>query len=166
MGLRFGKIAAAAAAVGIAMSAGVALAHDDMGVVPNTPAAKAVVARHQNFKQLGGAFKAIFDELKKDAPDKAVIAANAQKMNTLASQEASWFPKGAGPEAGVKTGAKPVIWTDPQGFAAAIQKLQTETGKLQQVATAGDFAAIKAQVQATGGACKNCHDKFRVPDKD
>jgi cytochrome c556 len=166
MGFRFGKAAAAGVAVSLAMFAGAALAHDDMGPVPNTPAAKAVVARHQNFKQLGGAFKAIFDELKKDAPDKALISANAQKMNTLASQEASWFPKGSGPEAGVKTGAKPVIWTDPQGFAAAIQKLQSETGKLQQVAAAGDISAIKAQAQATGGACKNCHDKFRVPDKD
>lgn len=165
MGFRFGKAVAVGAAVSLAMFAGAAVAHDDMGPVPNTPAAKAVVARHQNFKQLGGAFKAIFDELKKDAPDKAVIAANAQKMNTLASQEASWFPKGTGAEAGVKTDAKPQIWSDPQGFAAAIQKLQTETGKLQQVATAGDFTAIKAQVQATGGACKNCHDKFRVPDK-
>jgi cytochrome c556 len=87
-------------------------------------------------------------------------------MNTLASQEASWFPKGTGPEAGVKTGAKSAIWTDPKGFAAAIQKLQAETGKLQQVASAGDLSAIKAQVQPTGGACKSCHDKFRVPDKN
>lgn len=164
MGSRFGRAAATAAAVGVAMFAGVALAHEDMGHVPDTPAAKAVVARHQNFKQLGGAFKSIFDELKKDAPDKAVISASAQKMNTLAGQEASWFLEGTGAEAGVKTGAKPEIWSDPKGFAAAVQKLQTETGKLQQVASAGELAAIKAQVQATGGACKTCHDKFRVPD--
>ncbi|HKR87510.1 MAG TPA: cytochrome c [Phenylobacterium sp.] len=164
MGFRFGR--AAAVAAGVAMIAGAALAHEHMGDVPDTPAAKAVVARHQSFKQLGGAFKAIFDELKKDAPDKAVIRANAQKMNALAGQEASWFPKGTGPEAGVKTDAKPEIWSDPKGFAAAVQKLQTETAKLQQVSVGGDVAAIKAQVQATGGACKGCHDKFRVPDKD
>lgn len=165
MGLGFGKAAAAVAAAGVAMIAGAALAHEDMGSVPNTPAAKAVVARHHNFKQLGGAFKAIFDEIKKDSPDKAVISTNARKMNALASQEASWFPKGTGPEAGVKTDAKPEIWSDPQGFAAAVKKLQGETAKLQQVSAAGDMAAIKAQVQATGGACKSCHDKFRVPDK-
>ena len=140
-----------AAAVVLAVSAvvaGGALAHEDMGKVPNTPAGKAVAARHQNYKQLGGAFKALTDELKKDTPDKAVIAASAAKMKALAGQIPSWFPKGSGPESGAKTDAKPDIWKDPNGFAAA-----------------GDLEAVKGQVRATGGACKNCHDKFRVPEK-
>jgi cytochrome c556 len=156
MGLRFGRTAAACG-LGVALLAGAALAAD--------AGADAVKARQQNFKQLGGAFKVIFDELKKPDPDKAAIAAAATKMNTLASQEQTWFPKGSGPEAGVKTGAKPEIWSDSAGFAAAVQKLQGETAKLQQVAAGGDIDAIKAQAGATGGACKNCHDKFRVPDK-
>jgi cytochrome c556 len=156
MGLRFGRTAAACG-LGVALLAGAALAADT--------GADAVKARQQNFKQLGGAFKTIFDELKKPDPDKAAIAAAATKMNTLASQEQTWFPKGSGPEAGVKTGAKPEIWSDSAGFAAAVQKLQGETAKLQQVAAGGDITAIKAQAAATGGACKNCHDKFRVPDK-
>lgn len=164
MSFRFGK--AAAVGVGVALIASVAVAHDDMGPIPDTPLAKAAAARHQNFKQLGGAFKGIFDQVKKDAPDTAVISANAAKMNTLASQLPSWFPKGSGAESGVKTDAKPDVWSDPQGFAAAIAKLQAATGKLQQVAATGDVAAIKAQIQATGGACKNCHDNYRVPDKD
>jgi cytochrome c556 len=166
MGLKIGRGAAAALAFGAAVAAGAALAHEDMGHVPDTPAGHAVAARHQNFKQLGGAFKAIIDELKKAAPDKAALAANAQKMNTLAGQQASWFPKGSGPESGAKTGAKPQIWSDPAGFTAAVQRLQGETGKLQQVAAGGDVAALKAQVRDTGAACKNCHDKFRVPDRD
>jgi len=165
MSVRFGKGARLAVALVIgAAGAGAALAHEDLGPVPNTPAAHAAAARHQNFKQLGGAFKAINDELKKDAPDKAVVVANAAKMHTLASQLPSWFPKGSGAESQVKTAAKPEIWSDPAGFAAAAQRLQAETGKLQQFAAAGDLAAVKAQVPATGGACKNCHDKFRVPE--
>lgn len=164
MGSKFGKTASAALAAA-ALAAGAALAHDDLGPVPDTPAAHAAAARHQNFKQLGGAFKAILDELKKSAPDKAVLSANAEKMNALAKQEASWFPQGSGAESGVKTAAKPEIWRDPQGFAAAVQRLQGETAKLQQVAIAGDLAAIRTQAQATGGACKNCHDKYRVPDQ-
>jgi len=165
MSFKFGPAAAAGAAVAVAMIATVALAHDDMGPVPNTPAGKAAAARHQNFKQMGGAFKGIVDQVKKDSPDKAVIAANAAKMNVLAGEAPSWFPKGSGAESGVKTDAKPEIWSDPQGFAAAVAKLQAATGKLQQVSVAGDMAAIKAQVQATGGACKNCHETYRVPEK-
>jgi cytochrome c556 len=158
------SMAAAAALAASVAAGGVALAHD-VGPVPNTPGAHAAAARHQNFKQLGAAFKAIMDELKKSSPDKAVLSANAAKMNTLAAQEPSWFPKGSGPESGVKTDAKPQIWSDPKGFAEAVRRLQTETGKLQQIAAAGDVAAMKEQARATGGACKNCHDKFRVPEK-
>ena len=161
MALRFGGKIGAALAAGAVLAAGAAMAQS-----PASPAAQAVQQRQQNFKQLGRAFKGLMDELKKPAPDKAVLAADATRMNELAKQEASWFPKGSGPEAGVKTSAKPIIWSDPAGFAAAVQRLQGETAKLQQIAAAGDPAAVKLQAQATGGACKNCHDKYRVPDKD
>jgi cytochrome c556 len=60
---------------------------------------------------------------------------------------------------------KPEIWSDPKGFAAAAERLRTETGKLADVAPGGDLAAVKAQFGATGQACKNCHDKFRIPEK-
>ena len=152
----FGRTAAALG-VGAALIAGMAAAQ--------SAGASAVKARQQNFKQLGAAFKTVLDELKKPSPDKAVLVANATKMNTLASQEASWFPAGSGAESGVKTGAKPEIWSDAAGFAAAVQRLQGETAKLQQAAAGGDLAAVRAQAQATGGACKNCHDKYRVPDQ-
>lgn len=157
MGSKLGAAAAMALVWGVALSTGAALAQDNAQ-------AQAVKARQQNFKQLGGAFKAIIDELKKNAPDKAVLTANAQKMNALATQEASWFPRGSGREALVKTSAKPEIWSDPAGFAAAIQRLQGESAKLQ-LAAGGDLDAFKLQVRATGGACKNCHDKYRVPDQ-
>lgn len=160
MGLRFGGTIGAALGVGAMLAAGAALAQ-----APASPGAQAVAQRQQNFKQLGRAFKGLMDEMKKPAPDKAVLAANATRMNDLAKQEANWFPKGSGPEAGVKTGAKPIIWSDPAGFAAAVKRLQGETGKLQQVAASGDVAALRVQAQATGGACKNCHDKYRVPDE-
>ena len=147
------------AALGAAGS-GVAGAQD---AAPTTPGGKAVVARQAHYKDLGKAFGGINAELRKDAPDKAAIAASAGTMKTLGEAVPSWFPKGSGPEAGVKTAAKAEIWSDAAGFAAAATKLRDETAKLQQVATAGDIDAIKAQVRATGGACKNCHDTYRVP---
>jgi cytochrome c556 len=30
---------------------------------------------------------------------------------------------------------------------------------------AGDVAGMKTQSRVVGGACKNCHDKYRVPEK-
>jgi len=130
-----------------------------------TAAQKAVEARQENYKQLGGAFKKINDELKGGSPDMAAIAAAATKMSDLAVKVPGWFPKGSGVESGAKTRALPEIWTDAAGFAAAERKLQTETAKLAQVASAGDLSALRAQVKATGGTCKACHDKYRAPEK-
>jgi len=162
MDFKFG--AAAALAATAALLAGAAAAHDD-GPQPATAAGKAAGQRHQNFKQVGAAFKSALDESKKGAPDAKVIGASAQKLATLSGQMTTWFPNGSGPGSGAKTNAKAEVWSDPQGFAAAAKRLQMESVKLQQLAAAGDAKALKAQVMAVGGACKNCHDKFRVPDK-
>jgi cytochrome c556 len=39
--------------------------------------------------------------------------------------------------------------------------MQAEMSKLAVVAKAGNIDTLKAQVGATGGACKACHDNFR-----
>lgn len=157
--------AAMALVAGLMISAGGAAAHDDMGAMPTTPGGKAAYARHENYKQVGGAFKAINDELKKDAPSSAVLVPAATKLKDLAAKAPSWFPKGSGAESGFKTAAKPEIWSDAPGFAAALAKFSTETTKLQQFAAANDIDGMKGQVRATGGACKGCHDNYRVPEQ-
>lgn len=150
-----------AMAVLTAALAGGAVFAQEPATAPATPGGKAVVVRQAHSKELNGAFRAISDQLKSATPDKTAIAANAGKMKALAADLPAWFPKGSGPEAGVKTAAKAEIWTDAEGFAAAATKLQGETAKLADAAAAGDMDAIKAQVRATGGACKTCHDKYR-----
>jgi cytochrome c556 len=127
--------------------------------------AAAVKARQAHFRQQGGAFKAILDQLAMGSPDKAVISADADELKALASQLPTWFPKGSGPEAGVKTAARPEVWTQPSEFQAAAARLQAETAKLDQLAMAGDLDGVKAEARAVGGACKACHDRFRVSDK-
>jgi cytochrome c556 len=148
--------------IGAVLALGVGAAVAAGGAMAQSAGAQAVAARQANFKQLGGAFKSLNDQLKAGKPDLAVIKASAQKMRDLAAQEATWFPAGSGPEAGVKTGARPEIWSDAAGFAAAVKLLQAETTKLAAVAASGDLAAVKAQVQPTGKACSNCHDKYRL----
>jgi cytochrome c556 len=108
-----------ATAVVVALGVGAAVAAG--GAWAQTAAAQAVKDRQANFKQLGGAFKALNDQLKSDKPDMAVIKASALKMKALAAQEPTWFPAGSGPEAGVKTAAKPQIWSDAAGFAARVK---------------------------------------------
>lgn len=143
--------------LGLSIAGGTALAAVD--------AAKVYADRHDNFKKIGMAFKTINDGLKADAPDSKAIAAQAKIISDLSGKIPSWFPKGSGPESGVKTRAKAEIWSDWATFQASAKSLQTESAKLQTIALKGDVEAIKAQTKATGKACGTCHDKFRGPEQ-
>jgi cytochrome c556 len=151
-------VGAIAFAVGLAVAAGGAAMADAAGQA-------AASKRHDNFKAQGAAFKGLIDELKKDAPDTAVVATNAAKLKASSAALPTWFVKGSGPDDGVKTEAKPEAFSDPAGFSAAAAKFKDEAAKLDAIAQAGDIAGVKGQVRAVGGACKACHDKYRVPEK-
>lgn len=122
-----------------------------------------IAARQSNLKDLGGAFKTVRDQLRLSKPNMMEIKLAAQQISELVGDQGHWFPKGSGPESGVKTDAKPEIWSDPAGFAAAQKTLAAEAPKLLSLATAQDVAGLKAQVSVVGQACKGCHDKYRVP---
>ncbi len=122
-----------------------------------------IKTRQDDLKAMGGAMKAMGDQLKSGMPDKVVVEENAKKVDAFAKQLPTWFPKGTGPEAGVKTAAKPEIWTTPDDFKTKAEALAPEADKLVQVAATGDAAAIGAQMQATGKACGACHKVYRVP---
>jgi len=124
---------------------------------------QAITARQSNLKDLGGAFKTVRDQLRLSKPNLMEIKLAAQQIKDLVNDQGHWFPKGSGPESGIKTDAKPDIWTDPAGFAAAQKNLATEAPKLLELASVQDLAGLKAQVTVVGQACKGCHDKYRVP---
>lgn len=121
--------------------------------------------RHDNFEGIGDAFKAVRGELEKDTPDFALIAAKAGDINTRAKLIETHFPIGTSVDDGFDTEALPSIWEKPEEFKASAQKLVDESAKLMTVAGGGDKAATGAQAMAMGGACKGCHDQFRLDDK-
>ena len=156
MSRRHAKTSRAAIALVLALSA--------TGALAASAAETAIATRQAGYKKIGAAFKAINEELKKGSPDMKLIAANSAVVNAQSQQIPKWFPKGSGPEAGVKTKAKPAIWAEPAKFAAAGTKLQTEAAKLQAFAAAGNLDGVKSQVRAVGGSCKSCHESYRAED--
>jgi len=87
----------------------------------------------------------------------AAIAAIAKKIPTL-------FPKGSGRGdfSDKQTRATPKIWSDRSGFEKAAMVLETEAGKLAEVAKGGDKKMIASQTGAVGKtACGGCHKAFR-----
>lgn len=129
-------------------------------------AGQVIEARQKSYKQIGKSFKAISDELKKDSPSVPLINANARQIEPLSRRLPSWFPKGTGPETGVKTGAMPAIWAKPDAFRQAQQNFYGAAHQLTMVSGKGDLNATKAAVGALGRTCKGCHDDFRAKDKD
>jgi cytochrome c556 len=126
----------------------------------------AVDARQHNLKDLGGAFKAVRDQVRKPQPDMTQVQQAAEQMQQLAADMNTWFPKSSEPSEDTETDAKSEIWSDQKGFAAALSKFQQETPKLLAFSRANDAAGLKKQVTVVGGTCKGCHDKYRVPQED
>jgi len=121
--------------------------------------------RQDKLRDMGGALKAINDELKKSKVDwDNVIIPNTQTIKDRSAYLLNWFPKGSGPESGKKTYALPAIWQKNDDFMKLGKAAQAEAVKLDQVAASRDRNALTAQALATGKACKACHDNYRSPD--
>lgn len=123
-----------------------------------------ITSRQDNLKSLGGAFKKTNDQLKSGSPDLDVISGAVDKIVELSEDMPTWFPEGTGPASGVDTDALPAIWEDPEGFSDAVDRFQTAAAELSQTTAGGDFDEIRMAVQQLGGACKNCHDSYRLDD--
>lgn len=128
-------------------------------------AADSIRTRQQHYEEIGKAMKSINDELKKPSPDVAVIQASAATIDRFAPQIQGWFPDGSGAEAGVETEARAEIWSRPEEFRQAAERIAAEAARFNAVAATGDVDAIRDGVKALGAACKNCHEQFRA-EKD
>jgi len=131
---------------------------------PDTPAGRAADARHESFEQMGDAMKLIGDELKGGKPDIAKVQAAAATINGFAPKVQGWFPAGSGPDDGIKTEARQEIWKKPAEFQAAANRFVDEAHTFNVLAQAGDVAALGKGMEALGGSCKGCHDKFKEAD--
>lgn len=144
--------AAAVAAFGVA-GADVAFAQSASDVIGQ---------RQEKFKSFGAAMKAISDSLRSGSPDAAMIRTRAQYLAAQGPNIPGWFPKGSGPEAGVKTEALPVIWAQPADFRARAAAFTSAAQALEAAASSGNPGAIGKATQELGATCKGCHDNFRL----
>src|SRR3954462_13121695 len=98
-----------------------------------SPKAAQIKPRQDKLRDMGGALKAITDELKKPKVDwDNTIIPNAQTIKDRSVYLLNWFPKGTGPDAGVKTYALPAIWQKTDNFNKIGKEAQAEAIKLDQ----------------------------------
>ncbi len=130
----------------------------------STPPADTIRMRQANYKQMGGAVKAINDQLASDAPAIAEIRRHSATITRHARNVLTWFPRGAGAEAGVRTRAKAEIWSDPRGFRVAGANLLVAARGLDAAARRGDVEGVRTALPTLRRACAGCHDRFRGPE--
>lgn len=137
-----------------------------VGVVKAAPSVSDLIkSRQDKLRDMGGALKGIDDELKKRNPDwDNVIGQAVETLQGRGTYLLEWFPKGSGPESGLKTYALPALWQKPDDFTRLGKAMMAETAKLKQIASTKDIAGLKAEVVVVGKSCKACHDSYRSPD--
>jgi cytochrome c556 len=129
---------------------------------PPPSAAEVIRTRIAGYREMGAAFKNVMDGLR-GTPQMVVIQQSARTIRGTSQAQYGWFRAGTGPAPGLKTSAKPEIWTQPAQFRAAQDQLARAAASLDAAAASGNVDSIKAAARGLGGACKNCHDQFRVP---
>jgi cytochrome c556 len=129
---------------------------------------KVIDGRKELMRNTSGHFK----DLRQKAKDGqlAQIAVNAHTIAINARHVPALYPEGSLGTPEIKSRAKAEIWQDWNGFAAAAKQLEDAATDLMQLTKNADKAGVNsaqvgAAIKAIGGACKNCHDKFRVPKK-
>lgn len=120
-----------------------------------------VRARIAGFRQLGAAYKAVNDSLR--TSDLAAVRQASGQIAGASRNLYGWFPRGSGPQPGVKTAVKPDVWTRAGEFRAAADTFARQAQAFQRVAAGGDLGAIRVEARKLGATCKGCHDSFRMP---
>jgi len=125
---------------------------------PNSPEGKRQAVFKQMLKQSEPMGGMLSDRLPFDGN---IFAEHAKKLAQLVDQPWSHFPEpGEDPET---NRAKADIWSDPQGFAQAIDTYKTAVVDLTDATQGGVSgpAQVSDQLRAVQQACKACHDTYR-----
>lgn len=145
----------------IGAAAGLGIATMTTLAIAAPSASDAIAERQANYKKMGAAMKTIKDQLA-GSPQKGPVVEAAKTLSVLASKQASLFPVGSGPSAGVKTDALANIWTDRAAFDGHQKDLMAQTDKLLAAANSGVVSVTTEQYRATGKVCSACHKEFRA----
>lgn len=113
-----------------------------------------------------------FKDLRQKAKDGQIaqVTVNAQTIAINARHIPALFPTGSLGTPEIESRAKADIWQDWNDFTADARRLEDAATDLMQLTQDADKMAVSSvqvdvAIKAVGGACKNCHDKFRAAKK-
>jgi cytochrome c556 len=122
------------------------------------------VARHELMENAGKAAKPIGQMFKEERPFDAGIALSSfQTWAEVAKTFGGLFPEGS--ETGYETEAKATIWSEREGFDAALAAFG-EAVDAAIAAAPQDLESLKAAAGPVFKTCKGCHEEYRVEDEE
>lgn len=126
-------------------------------------AADVIKTRQAGMKAVGAGFKGLNEQLR-GTPDAEAVKRHAAAIAAHSPKVPGWFGPGTATAPGIKTGARPEIWTRTADFRKAAADFDAQAKRTLALADAGDTAALGPQLRTLGGTCKTCHDSFRAKD--
>lgn len=121
-----------------------------------------IAERQAKMKEMGGAMRVLVPMARGQADyDAGAALAAFVRMNDAAQGYGDLFPEGS--ETGGDTRARPEIWTDRQGFDAAVLAFDEDLAAAvaAEPATLDEFRPVFGMVAENCGAC---HEKYQVPE--
>jgi cytochrome c556 len=124
---------------------------------------KAVEIRQSIFKLMEWNFAPTIGEMLKNKMkyDAAVVQKTAARLEVLAPMISEAFAVDTHEAAGLKTRARPGIWTNMADFKAKNDGLVKAVAGLSAAAKGSDEKAFRQAAIAVGKACGACHDDYR-----
>jgi cytochrome c556 len=113
--------------------------------------------RHELMEGIGRHAKTLGQAVK--AGDKKTVGVEAEAIAAESKKITALFPPGS---THPDSRAKPEIWKDWAKFEAGAANMEKEATALAKVA--GEGGDVDAASKRLFGACKSCHDAFRVPE--
>ncbi|MFK4873534.1 c-type cytochrome [Novosphingobium sp. ZW T3_23] len=121
-----------------------------------------VRTRIAGYRELGAAFKAMNDALRRSDASPGALVQPARHIREASARQYGWYPRGSGPTPGIKTAARPEIWTQPAKFKSAQDAFARQAQVLERATASGNSALVRTEMRKLGAACKACHDSFRT----
>ena len=95
--------------------------------------------------------------------DPGFIDRHAMALASLGEELEHVFPAGSGDG---ETHALPIVWEEPDRFAEALREAKAATAGLRDAIAGGQRQEIAKAFNATGDACKGCHERYREEHED
>lgn len=139
------------AATMLALGSTVSVAQDDP-----------IAERQEKMKTMGQSMRVLVPMFREQADYDAEAALAAfVRMNEAVDGYGDLFPEGT--ETGGDTRAKPEIWSDREGFDAAVAAFEEDLA-MATSADIPDLASFKPVFGAVAQNCGDCHEVYQVPE--